>query len=82
MDLLKTRKEAVGLSDGEVETIIRTSPTSPHRAYYAYEIARRLYEEMQRPLSPCTPETVSRRDGIVEGLKIAAGILDRHIKQS
>lgn len=82
MSLKKTLPEATGLSECDVADIEAAMPKSPFRRLVEYRIEERILQEsLTGPTEkPLTLEAVSRHRGLIEGLQVALGILNRNVR--
>ena len=82
MILKKTLPEATGLSEHDVREIEGSMHRSPVRKLVEYRLEERIFQELMNGPSekPVTPEAIARHRGVIEGLQISLGILNRNIK--
>lgn len=76
LTLIKTRQEALDLSDQEIAKVWENMPQSPFRHVVEYEFEARKLDEMKK-LSAMKADEFQKQQGIVEGIGIAVGILNR-----
>lgn len=80
MDLIKSRTEATGMSEQEIAEFWRLMPESPYRKIFEYELKVRTEQETTKLQSDLTFDQYHKQKGVIEGIKIALGILSRNDK--
>jgi hypothetical protein len=75
VNLVKSLYEATGISPADEADIRSKMPVSPFRKLAEYDLSKKLFEAQGEA-------TTELNKGIVEGLKIAIGILNRPVSKS
>lgn len=76
MSVLKTAEEATGFPKSQVDEIRRAMPSSPLTGVLAYDFDIAIYHRRMSS-APKTQNDFDFERGVIEGLTIARGILNR-----
>lgn len=77
MQLIKSRSEATGMAEHEVAEMWHHMPASPFRRVVEYELEARRLAERDKLETDLTSDQYHKQKGILEGIRIAIGILNR-----
>jgi len=78
VQLTKTLTEATSISESEAADLWHHMPKSPFRTLIEYELEKRIAEETARlGSSDFSFEEYKKHQGLIEGLRVAVGILNR-----